>query len=199
MNLVVMPGSPALVRELAPGDQAGARLLTALREVFAEILAKPRRIELVGSRNRRWHTGLAGSFRAWGAPQVTVGAGHHLPELVQRYALGDQARAVTTTRDDLGQPDPDVLTIVAVDGSAGLDARAPLAELPGAAATDRWCRAMLAGTPGRGECTIEQLTASGVLEPELWAQLAALTPVTAELVDADTTLGVGRYVAGWEI
>ena len=93
-------------------------------------------------------------------------------------------------------PDPAALTLVAVDGSAGLTPRAPLTLLDRAQEADRWCRSVLAGRP------VEDggfLSEGGVLEPELWFELAALTPLRAELVEADTSHGVGRYVAAWEI
>ncbi len=191
-NLVVMPAGPALVRELAPRDTAGHRMVAALRALIDATGDRP--VHLVGSRSPRWETGVEGSFRAWGAPQVQVGAGHHLPELVQRYVLGERASRVTQVRAELGEPDPDVLTLVALDGSAGLTERAPLSLLPQAAAVDTWCRNLLAGRevgylPPEG----------GILEPELWLELAALTPRQAELVDSDTGHGVGRYVAAWRI
>ena len=153
-----------------------------------------RPIHLVGSRSSRWETGVEGSFRAWGAPQVDVGAGYHLPELVQRYVLGERVSRVSEVRAELGVPDPQALTLVAVDGSAGLTERAPLALLPGAAATDDWCRGLLSGQqvgppPADG----------GILEPELWLALAALRPTQAKLEMADTGHGVGRYVAAWQI
>lgn len=198
VNLVVMPGSPALVPELSPGDAAGTGLLRALRTLLIDAAAVHRRIELVGSRDQAWYTALAGSLRAWGAPEVNVGMGHYLPELVQRYALGEAASQVTDVRGSLGQIDPGVLTLLALDGSAGLDPRAPLADLPAAPAVDQWCRAVLAGQRPAVK-SAEELCAAGVIEPASWLELAALQPRSAELIQADTTLGVGRYLAGWEI
>lgn len=201
VNLVVMPAGPALVRELAPADSAGEQLLAAVRQLIdtARHTAPERPIHLVGSRDRRWATTLTGSLAAWGAPQVQVGEGNHLPELVQRYALGGHAPHVTQSRDTLGEVNPQALTLVALDGSAGLTARAPLALLDAAPAADTWCRRVLAGHPPPDGTDAASLTAAGVLEPDLWLELAALRPRRARLVAADTTLGVGRYVAGWEI
>lgn len=206
VNLVVMPGSPALVRELSPGDDVGGRLLTAVRVLLDDAVTShrrvhgaPPRIELVGSRDQRWYTARTGSFRAWGAPDVDVTAGNHLPELVQRYALGKWSDLVAETRDRLRELNREALTVVAVDGSAGLDARAPLACVPGADAADRWCRRMLAGEAGADRGSAAQLRERGVIEPGLWLELAGIRPDAAELVDADTSLGVGRYVAGWEV
>ncbi|NLA56995.1 MAG: hypothetical protein GX859_12035 [Corynebacterium humireducens] len=191
-NLVVMPAGPALVRELAPRDAAGQRMVAAVRSLVDSTGDRP--VHLVGSRSPRWETGVEGSFRAWGAPQVQVGAGHHLPELVQRYVLGERASRVTDVRAELGEPDPGALTLVALDGSAGLTERAPLALLPQAAAADAWCRDLLAGRE-----VGELPDGGGILEPELWRELAALRPRRAELVDADMEHGVGRYVAAWQI
>lgn len=192
-NLVVMPAGPALVRELAPRDAAGQRMVAAVRSLI-DATGDHRPVHLVGSRSPRWVTGVTGSFQAWGAPQVTVGAGHHLPELVQRYVLGERAARVASVRGELGAVDPEALTLVAVDGSAGLTERAPLALLPQAAAADTWCRELLSGRPV-GEMPAE----GGILEPELWRELAGLAPAQAELVDADCEHGVGRYVAAWRI
>lgn len=207
-NLVVISSSPALVRELAPGDEAGARLLAQAREVVEQAVQHLRRstgthpeIELVGSADPRWHTRLSGSFRAWGAPEVSVGQGNHLPELVSRYVLADRAEYVTTSRDRLGTPDPSVLTVIAVDGSAGLTERAPLALLDTACWADQWCSTLLNDGPGPGVATptAADLGAAGVLEPELWLDLAELSPTHTTLLARDTTLGVGRYIAGWEM
>ncbi|QGU04825.1 hypothetical protein [Corynebacterium comes] len=193
-NLVVMPAGPALVRALAPADAAGRRIATSILSLVDAAGTRP--IHLVGSRSARWETDLEGSFGAWGAPQVTVGAGRFLPELVQRHVLGERSSRIEDVRGSLGVPDPSVLTLVALDGSAGLTARAPLTLLDRGAEADRWCRDMLSGgqvaDPGF-------LSEAGVLEPELWLQLAALTPRRAALVEADTSHGVGRYVAAWEI
>lgn len=201
VNLVVMPSSPALVRELAPGDEAAGRLREVLREVLACAAARYQRIELVGSRASRWRTELSGSFQAWGAPGVAVGAGNYLPELVQRYVLAELGDQVVSVRERLGTPDPAALTVMAADGSAGLAARAPLTLLDTAPAADAWCRGLLAGNlptpPVSWDATT--LRQAGILEPEPWLELAALTPKQGQLRDADTTLGVGRYVATWEL
>lgn len=197
MNLVMMPASPALLPELSPGDEAGAHLLQTLREVLQT--ADPARIELVGSRQQRWKTGLSGSFQAWGAPQVQVGAGNHLPELVQRYVLGELGSRIVGIREELGQPDPAALTLVALDGSAGLTARSPLTLLDAAPAADTWCRDLLAGSGAAQEVDAGWLMDAGILEPQPWLELAQLRPRKSELLAADTTLGVGRYVAAWEM
>ena len=191
-RIVVMPAGPALVPELAPRDVVGQRMVATLRSLIDATPDLP--IHLVGSRARRWETGIPGSFRAWGAPQVSVGEGRHLPELVQRYVLGERAARVSEVRAELGSPAPGVLTLLALDGSAGLTERAPLALLPGAAAADEWCRALLSGEEV-GSLPAE----SGLLEPSLWLELARLRPTRAHLLAADSEHGVGRYVATWQI
>lgn len=189
-NLIVMPASPALVAELAPRDVVGAQMVSLVRSLV-EATSTP--IHLVASRDPRWETGVEGSFRAWGAPEVTVGEGRFLPELVQRYVLREAASRVVSVRGELGRINSEALTLVAVDGSAGLTERAPLALLPQAAAADDWCRAVLTGQAA-GELPVD----GGVLEPGLWHELAAGEPQHAELLMADTTHGVGRYVAAWQ-
>lgn len=197
-QLLVMPGSPALVAALAPRDEAAQRLRALARRSAEGYAGMP--IHLVGSRAERWFTAHGGSFRAWGAPQVRVSGGHHLPELVMRHVLGAEAN-VTQVRDRVGTPERGVLTVVAVDGSAGLTPRAPLSLLDGASRADQWCRDLLAGRLEEGEHPRDLsgwLRGAGVIEPELWCELAALRPGRARLVDADATAGVGRYVAQWE-
>lgn len=197
-NLLVMPASPALVAELSPRDAVGAAQLATIRELVSAVPAD-RPIVLVGSHDPRWETGCVGSFRAWGAPQVTVGKGRFLPELVQRYALAEDAARVVAVRDTLGEPDPEVLTIVAVDGSAGLTPRAPLALLDEAPQAHEWCRAVLGGEDVAGVMDGASLSTAGVIEPDLWLELAALSPRHAQVHSADVSLGVGRFVAGWEL
>ncbi|WP_290216305.1 hypothetical protein [Corynebacterium atrinae] len=197
-NLLVMPASPALVAELSPQDTIGAAALATLRELI-DALPDALPIELVGSRNPRWETACEGSFRAWGAPHVNVGAGRFLPELVQRYALAERASRVVSVRGTLGQPAEGVITIVAVDGSAGLTPRAPLALLEAAPRAHEWCRAVLGGEDVAGEMDAASLRTAGVIEPDLWMELAALAPREAQVHFADLSLGVGRFVAGWEL
>lgn len=199
-NLLVLPPSPALIPELAPADTAAARLRGVFSVALTDLTIDPDRpIELVGSRSDRWHTGHVGSFAAWGAPQVRVGAGHHLPELVQRYLLGAELSGrVVDTRDTLGEINPQALTLVAVDGSAGMTPRAPLALIENSRAVDEWCRAVLSGHD-TGDWTPAELAGAGVVDADLWVELATVEKRCSELLAADTTTGVARYVAAWEI
>ncbi|WP_350338458.1 hypothetical protein [Corynebacterium sp. UMB10119B.1] len=45
----------------------------------------------------------------------------------------------------------------------------------------------------------QEMRDAGVLEPDIWLELQTLQPTKATLVDVDDTLGVGRYVAYWEV
>ncbi|WP_087118259.1 hypothetical protein [Corynebacterium urinipleomorphum] len=191
-NVIVVPGSPALVAELAPQDTPGHAMVCAVRDLVAQD-ARP--IHIVGSRDARWRTELTGSFAAWGAPQVTVGGGNFLAELVARYCLGDAEAGVEASRVALAPLDPDALTVVVLDGSAGLTPRAPLALIDGANRAHEQMADFLAG---RGDLP-GSLEEHGVVEPELWHELASLRPSRCELVAQDASLGVGRFVAVWQV
>lgn len=188
----IIPGSPALVRELAPSDGASARLLAACRALAkSEAAGRGRCLDVVCSQDERWSTEHTGSFRAWGAPQVQVRGGNVLGELVARYALGDPR--VREVRGEIGRPDPDAVTVLVVDGPAGLTDRAPLALVDGAPQQHERLCGWLGGAPAGVDKHMP-----GVLEPQLWHELANLAPTRAELIDHDDTLGVGRYVAVWQ-
>lgn len=202
-NVLIVPGSPALVAELGVGDEASRRLSAAAREAGVRACggvrasdaggANPgggRPVDIVCSLDERWRTEHTGSFRAWGAPQVTLRGGHYLGELVARYVLGDpQVREV---RGHIGAPDPQALTVIVLDGPAGLTDRAPLSLRQG----DREAHERIIRWLGGGE---KAGVAKHVLEPALWEELARLNPKEAALIDADDTLGVGRYVAEWRV
>lgn len=194
-NIVFIPGSPALVEELAAADDASQQLLVASRGVIADALAeKPRPIHIVSSRDKRWYTAHEGSFKAWGAGHVNVGQGHYLPELIARYVIDGKAE-VTQCRDEIRNLDPEALTVVVLDGTAGLTARAPLALVDGATLAHQWCEQVLRGEEG----DMPLLADAGVIEPDLWLQIAQLAPKRATLIASDSALGVGRYVATWEV
>ncbi|MEH0146296.1 hypothetical protein V6D40_01285 [Corynebacterium sp. Q4381] len=185
-TVLIMPGSPALVPELAPADEASARLLAAAREA-ARAHRGP--VDIVTTLDEASYTAHTGSFHAWGAPHVTVGGGNYLGELLARYVAGD--REYRETREHVEPLDPDALTIVVVDGPAGLTARAPLALQPGAQATHEGLERFIAGGALGG-------LEGGVDKQLLWRELAQLTPKRAELIASDATLGVGRYVGVWQ-
>lgn len=195
-NLLVVPGSPALVRELAPADPASHRLRRTVAQALSLIDDRP--CQIIGSGDPRWATQHVGSFAAWGAPQVHVGHGTNLAELVARYLLGSRANARTTFRSELSPLNPEAVTVLVLDGPAGLTARAPLALIDGAARVHEQCQELLAGDL-TAQFDADSLAHAGVIEPDLWLQLAQLRPSHAELLDVDDTLGVGRYVALWEV
>lgn len=146
-NLMVMPASPALAVELAPNDAASRALLSAARTLAVDAAAAGiDQAEIIGSRLPRWHTRHTGSLRAWGAHQVDVGAGKYLPEIMAHYVLSAVPQiTVRDSRDCLGTLDPKALSIVVLDGTAGLTERAPLALIPGAQEAHRWCEEVLRG------------------------------------------------------
>lgn len=190
-NVLIVPGSPALVAQLGVGDEASRRLAAAAGEAARRACAEGERpIDIVCSHDERWRTEYVGSFRAWGAPQVTLRGGNYLGELVARYLLGDPR--VREVRGHLGDPDPQALTAIVLDGPAGLTERAPLSLREG----DREAHERIIRWLGGGA---KAGVAKHVLEPELWAELAQLQPQEAALIDADDTLGVGRYVAKWRV
>ena len=191
--LIVMSASPAQVRDLAPVDEASRELARHTVELVDRLGVGGRPIELVASRDERWRTGHAGSFRAWGATQVRVGQGHHLPELVARHVLG--GREITSVRSRIGEINPKALTLVAADGSAGMTDRAPLALLDGAGDAHRALLGLLAGSGL--SLTGAELADAGVIEPQPWLELAALPVRHASVEYHDTHLGVGRYLAAW--
>lgn len=192
-SLLVVPGSPALVRELAPSDEPSQRLLQTVREISSNL---PNTMEIVCSHDRKWATAQPGSFGAWGAPDVCVGDGHVLGELVARYCL--PGKNVQASRDSLMPISSSALTVVVVDGPAGLTPRAPLSLLPNAHRVHEQLQLLLAGKEHQPIGEAEMLEA-GVIEPRLWCELQTLQPESAGLLDTDDSLGVGRYVAYWEV
>ncbi|WP_255365917.1 hypothetical protein [Corynebacterium sp. NML130628] len=90
------------------------------------------------------------------------------------------------------------MTVVVIDGPAGLTVRAPLSLLPSAHHVHEQLQLLLAGKEhqqiGEGE-----MMRAGVVEPQLWRELQTLQPESAMLLDTDDSLGVGRYVAYWEV
>ncbi|MDN5902848.1 MAG: hypothetical protein L0H62_06795, partial [Corynebacterium casei] len=67
---------------------------------------------------------------------------------------------------------------------------------------NQWCQEVLSGNnaqEGTEEVSVHKLVDAGVVEPQLWQELARMQPRNAEVIDVDVTLGVGRYVAAWEV
>lgn len=230
-HLLVIPGSPALVSELAPQDSAGFRLLDAARkqlyamltgtgdydiddidDIDVDVEVDIDTVHIVYQQDARDFTGHAGSFRAWGGHDVVVSGGHYLPELVARYVIEP---VVERARVESGHPiaidvansvvdiidDDRSVAIVVADGSAGLTARAPLALLDNGQWAHQWCQQLLGAEAGSDTSTCDEarLRDAGVLNTTPWLELQSLSSVARELIDADDTLGVGRYVAQWTL
>lgn len=216
-QIVVVSASPAQVKRLAPTHGPSRQLAQAARVTLGHALSdnfgpEPSQVTIVGSRDERWGTAHTGAFTAWGDSQTTVGAGQYLPELVARYLLcaadpTQQRWEVIASRSSLAANDIETgtsapqLIVLAADGSAGLGSKAPLASVEGAEDTHAWCQDVLAGKPAVARSAAE-LEKAGVLEPQLWLELLQvnqLFDIDAQLAFADDSLGVGRYVARWEL
>lgn len=193
-----------LVPELSVGDadaeQLRAVVLSELSVVLDRASLPPTIVRLEQSGQ---DTAIEGSFRAWGA-NVSVGAGHYLPELVARWAL--QEFGITGTdilaTDQIPQTGP---TIVVADGPAALSAAAPLTFLPEATAVDEACRAIAGGTAVREAAAVisaADTAACGLYSADLWLQLADFANVLGadalqtQVYDA-APYGVGYHVARW--
>lgn len=179
-------------------------------------------ITIVGSQAERWRTEHSGSFSAWGAdvrvPTEEPDSGNFLPELIARYLLdlarsrvpelGLRTESVAYTEQLPSTPGSGLIVVV-VDGSAGLDEKAPLASVPGAQDIHEHMRDFLE----QGESfqpaaswTSESLQKAGVIEPYLWEQLVELdrrlvsqgVDVDRKVWEHDSSLGVGRFVAHWQ-
>lgn len=185
-SVLIVPGSPALVAELGRGDAASRELERAARAAAAGDI---RPVDIVCDMGPDTFTARTGTFAAWGAPQVDVGGGNHLGELVARYLLGP--REYRPARARVAPLDPSALTVVVADGPAGLTARAPLAFVPGDPAAHEALRRFVA--TGRG------FVRGGVDKHMLWEELSLLDVTQAHLIASDDTLGVGRYVGAWEV
>jgi len=193
-TLLIVPGSPALVSELSLADAPSRRLAAAIRGAAA---GDARPVDIVCDLGEDGYTARTGTFAAWGAPQVDVGGGSHLGELVVRYLLGE--RDYRPARDRVAPLDPKALTVVVVDGPAGLTPRAPLAFIDEAPAVHEALSEFIAsGSAPEPGLDADWLGQGGVVKPELWIELAELEPRTATLLDVDATLGVGRYVGVWQ-
>ena len=213
--MAIISGSPAQVVQLSPGSADAAALRRQQVEVLRrgwELLAaqSPARVDIICSHDRRWYTGHRGSFAAWGAAELNVGGGNYLGELVARYLLDCAGikPADIRVRSRIGQVDPQALSIVVVDGSAGLDARAPLSLLPQAHNVADWCQRLCrTGQAPTAGTLSEFLSTGGIIEPALWQELAqcasaaAATGASPNVLQAQYTLigGVGHHSALWHL
>lgn len=195
--MIFVPTSPALVPELGRGDSDSAMLLRVARTLIDDVCARHpvASISLVGSTYSRTYTAHTGSFRAWGASGVSVGAGNYLAELVLRYVVGDSSLPISATPFS---PGPSVLTLVGVDGPAGLSDKAPLSLVPGARERHEWCEHVLRGDAVSWPEEKEELRRDGIIEPGMWWLLRNKRPIGPQLHVSSDAHGVGRYLATWE-
>lgn len=190
-TIVLIPGSLTLVPELGAGDVAATQLREAIVDALPALGAST---TVVGSQDARWYTGHAGGFRAWGT-DVQVSGGHYSAELVARYFLDRASIGVRASVDKLSAVFGESALVVA-DGSAGMTPRAPLGPVSGAAEADAALRALL--NSGSAPESAEWLRNRGVIEPQLWMELAELPGAwERRLMCADHTAGVARYVSVW--
>lgn len=195
--VIFLPTSPALVPELGRGDADSAALLASARTLIDDIRANHpvASISLLGSVDPRNYTAHTGSFRAWGAPDVTVGVGNYLAELVQRYVLGDAPEPIQVVDS---WPDHADLLLVGIDGPAGLSERAPLSLIPSARERHQWCMDLLSGKDVTWPESVAELEQDGIVEPQLWWLLKDFIGQGCHVEMASEEHGVGRYVAMWE-
>lgn len=208
-QVVVVPGSPVLIPSLGVGDDESARVLQLVYSVVSQCVAQARRVVIVGSANPRWFTKHTGSFRAWGAREVSdrgqgaqvMSAGNYLPELMARFFLGEAESQVDMVCEHIPQLQAGDCVLVVVDGSAGLTTKAPLSLLPHASACHEWCCSLLAHGAASIRMSEAELADAGVVEPTLWRELCQLSEQvrSARLIHADSSLGVGRYLSVWEV
>lgn len=199
-KVIILPGSPAIINGLGYGDVASSAIAQAIKQQLDSL--KIHSADIVGSRDPKWYTAHTGSLRAWGPCTHISDTGNYLPELLAGFFLDQAGISIAASREHIGELHPDRLTVVVLDGSAGLDARAPLSLLPTAADIHQWCVHLLtAPTECENEVNAAQLGQGGIQEPQLWLELVQLAPrvINAQLFVKDITLGVGRYGAMWEL
>ncbi len=206
-KLLIIPGSPAVVEQLGVGDAPSAHMQANILAQLAQLKANwPAGLvltaDVVGSQDLRWHTKNTGSLRAWGPSSTQLDGGNFLPELIARWFLHQVKIPVADSRKHLGLLNPERLTVVVIDGSAGLGPRAPLSLLPTAEQCHIWCESLLQDPSAIDlqPLSNSELSTGGIIEPNLWLELVDYRrQVTkAELIASDISLGVGRYLALWE-
>ncbi|MFD5867138.1 hypothetical protein ACFWGD_00800 [Corynebacterium sp. NPDC060344] len=223
-RLLLIPGAPLLVPELSGADAGAAELRAAVRAAVSRVLgaesgdgAGRSRPVIVRRPDDRFATSHAGSFRAWGAG-VEVGGGHHLPELVARWVIGDAGWDpadvdVTAQLPDPFDADATGPIVIVAEGPSALTARAPLTLLPDAEPIDDACAAIaegrFGGDPGHdpfGEFGPNLCDSVGLHTMGVWQDLASFgselsldaRTFTARQSFRGAPHGVGYHVAEWE-
>lgn len=190
-----------MIPSIGYGDVSSAELAQMIRQQLKN--AKHNFLaDIVGSRCRKWYTEHTGSLRAWGQAGINLSTGNYLPELIAAYFLDVVGIEIAESRARLEPVNPKRLTVVVIDGSAGLHDKAPLSLLPRANDVHQWCIKLLSD-PKKATTPVSAaaLRDAGIIEPNLWLELFQLAPRVnhAQLISSDVTLGVGRYIATWEI
>lgn len=190
-----------MIPGLGYGDVSSTELAQIIRQQL-ENSTHNSSADIVGSRCGKWHTEHTGSLRAWGQPSLDLSTGNYLPELIAVYFLDAAGIEIAESRARLEPVSPKHLTVVVIDGSAGLHDKAPLSLLPSANDVHQWCIELLSD-PKKSTTPLSaaELREAGIIEPDLWLELSQLAPRVnhAQLLSSDSTLGVGRYIATWEI
>lgn len=203
-EIIFVPHSLALVAQLSPHDSSSIELRQRIVELLRQRVDKPVCIHY--AQRASDYTAHTGSFRAWGAPQVTVGAGNHSPELIARYLLADAGHAGEISTQPVLEAGGDIVVragwvnLVLIDAVAGLTIKAPKYLRPTAAATHQWCVQVLSEELPATCLTLEELAQAGVDNPMLWLSIYALRATAKWQPDScyvDTTHGVARFIATW--
>ena len=203
-KLLIVPGAPLLVADLAGSDADAADLREQTIAVVRDFAAGDV-VDVVIQDDERWHTEHEGSFKAWGS-DLTVGYGKTLPELVARYLVragGSEVGEVHTDLPDVAEHDRKLLVVA--EGTAALTDRAPMSFDQTAVDFEQCLTAIAGGSVADSHRGAADLASAGVEEWEavglftgpLWMQLAAELPAAKELLLHHTGFGVGYFIARW--
>ncbi|MBV7301651.1 hypothetical protein [Corynebacterium sp. TAE3-ERU2] len=201
-HIVVIPSSPALIEGVSPHDEGSARLRQAARSILDTRAAAVDSIAVVRSAAAECRTELTGSLSAW-APGVELPraqGGHLLGEIIARLLLGEQEQKITACAEEIEALVDAELVIVLADGPVTLTERAPGGFHPEAEDAQSYVRELLRGDAPE-QWHYSALSEAGVLDPRPWRQLWTLREqaTVQQLLAEDTTGGVGRFVAQWEM
>ncbi|WKD61406.1 hypothetical protein CCICO_06930 [Corynebacterium ciconiae DSM 44920] len=201
-QIVVIPSSPALIEGVSPNDEGSARLRAAAQAVLGECAAQARSIGVVCAASEECRTELTGSLSAWapGAELACAQGGQLLGEIIARLLLGESEQKITGCAEEIATLVDADLVIVTADGPVTLTDRAPGGYHPDAEKAFGFLRAMLNGEDVHG-WTTEDLLSVGVIDPQPWMDIFALRDQSSacQVCAHDTTGGVGRLVAKWEM
>lgn len=201
--LIVLPCSPALVPELAPGDVVSAEMRAVAVGLLQRVGKSPvGGVSVVCSRTHQWRTSHPGSLSAWGGTMVGLGEAEYLCDLLAVYVLqnaglsGSLTVRTASTLQDAATQHSDLIIYFA-DGPVGLGERAPRYNVPTAPARFDWCLAILRGVRVPA-ATREQLLDDAILEPDVWQTLQRCSVNSGSVLWHSGEQGIGRIVACWE-